>query len=125
MFNNGFHNRPIDSFLTPFLSDFCPLGNPLLRMVQDLSYPNWWYGVKVKNQAGQVGMGAPKVGNKSICLPVPVALQVLGEGLLLKSLSSQPLPFWATHTHYLRFPTPFSSLCVFLPATPAVEVELK
>ena len=38
MFNNGFHNRLIESITTPFLSPFCPLDNPLFRLLQDLSY---------------------------------------------------------------------------------------
>jgi hypothetical protein len=34
--NNGFHNRLFESMTTPFFSSFCPFGNHLLRMVQDL-----------------------------------------------------------------------------------------
>jgi hypothetical protein len=34
--SDGFHNRPM-FFLTPFLTDFRSFGNPLLRLVQDLS----------------------------------------------------------------------------------------
>jgi hypothetical protein len=37
VFNDGFHNRPRKSVTTPFLSSFCPFGNPLLTLVQDLS----------------------------------------------------------------------------------------
>jgi hypothetical protein len=33
---DGFHNRPI-LLLTPFLTDFQPFSNSLLRLVQDLS----------------------------------------------------------------------------------------
>jgi hypothetical protein len=36
VYDDGFHNRPM-IFLTPFLPDFRSFGNPLLRMVQDLS----------------------------------------------------------------------------------------
>ena len=39
MFQDGFHNRPI-LFSTPFLTDFELFGNPLLRLVQDLSQSN-------------------------------------------------------------------------------------